>query len=261
MPEIHAGRSVRRLVSFAVVGLLGLSAAAVSMADVVITEVDPTGSSKSDPNTGYQTDWFELTNTGSTAVNISGWSMEDSHASNGTTISIGNDTKDAPAQLTIGSGAAGTGSIAPGQSVIFLESSSSSVDPTAFEAAWYGKNVPTNLVFGTYNDTTKGNFGLSQSGDMVNIFNGSTASSALISSVTFGAVGSGSAVPTFEVTGGIATPSVAGVDGAFVSANGLEVGSPGVAPVPLPPAAWLLLSGAALFLVVGVRDRAQNAFN
>jgi hypothetical protein len=38
------------------------------------------------------------------------------------------------------------------------------------------------------------------------------------------------------------------VNGAFLSASGLETGSPGtaVAPVPLPAAAWLLFSGFGL---------------
>jgi len=42
----------------------------------------------------------------------------------------------------------------------------------------------------------------------------------------------------------ITTQSVAGVDGAFVSAAGLEVGSPGsMSAVPLPGSVVLLLSG------------------
>jgi len=47
---------------------------------VVITEVNPSGSSAS-----YAADWFELTNTGPGAVNVSGWKMDDN--SNGSPAS------------------------------------------------------------------------------------------------------------------------------------------------------------------------------
>ena len=46
-------------------------------ATVFISEVHPTGSSS-----GYAADWFEVTNTGPTALDITGWQMDDN--SNGT---------------------------------------------------------------------------------------------------------------------------------------------------------------------------------
>jgi hypothetical protein len=256
MSANRAGRTVRRLVSLSVVGLLAWSAAGSSLADVVLTEIDPSGSSNSDPNSGYGTDWFELTNTGATSVSISGWTMVDSHykgtSTTGAALNVVNSSSGAPT----------TDTVAPGQSVIFFESSSTTLTTsviTNFEAAWWGTNpnaVPKNLVFGTYDDN--GSYGLSGSGDAVNIFNGAPSSTTLVQGVTFGAPGtvnSGKTFETFGVSGTTAIPSVAGVNGAFDAASGMEVGSPGIAPVPLPPAAWLLLSGAALFLIVGVRNR------
>ena len=132
---------------------------------------------------------------------------------------------------------------------------------SSFETAWFGTNTPANLLVGTYNDASAANFGLSQSGDMVNVFNGSTGSTTLEASVTFGN-DAGSPIGTFQNDTGlndttITTQSVAGVDGAFVSASGLEVGSPGtISAVPLPDSVILLLSGlGALGLFTIGRNR------
>jgi hypothetical protein len=87
--------------------------------------------------------------------------------------------------------------------------------------------------------------------DMVNIFSGSTSSASLLASVAFG-FDTGSPMATFDNTAGLnsavlTTKSAVGVNGAALSNSGLEIGSPGtdtaVAPVPLPAAAWLLVSG------------------
>lgn len=232
-------------------------------AGILITEVDPYGSNGSD---GYSADWFELTNTGTAAVNISGWTMLDNHAASNTTtpyatgasISIGNLTGSnatfGAAALTLAGGAS---SIGAGQSVIFLESpsaaSSSSALIAKFESAWFGSNVPTGLTFGTYNDGTGAIYGLSQTADMVNIFSGSTAGSSLVSSVAFGA-DSGTPIATFNNGAGLLNnatltlKSVAGTNGAFLSASGLEIGSPGViAAVPEPETYAMMLAGLSLF--------------
>jgi len=88
--------------------------------------------------------------------------------------------------------------------------------------------------------------GLSQSGDAVNIYD-STGTVVADVNVNASSLTSG----TFDNTAGLNNAtlsqfSVAGINGAFKSANG-KIGSPGidtaVTPVPLPAAAWLLLSG------------------
>jgi hypothetical protein len=255
----------------AALSLAALAAALTSApasAQVVITEVDPYGSNGSD---GYSADWFELTNIGSTAQSIAGWTMVDNHAASntstpyaaGATISIGNLTGSnktfGAAALTLASGAT---SIAAGQTVIFLESpssaSASSTLFTNFETAWFGSNVPANLALGTYNDGASAIYGLSQTADMVNIFNGSTSSATLEASVAFGADG-GTPVSTFDNAAGLnnatlTQKSVAGVNGAFVSASGLEVGSPGA--VPEPGSYALMLAGLGLVVAV---TRHRNA--
>ena len=74
----------------------------------------------------------------------------------------------------------------------------------------------------------------------------------------------GSPIGTFENDTGLndttlTTQSVAGVNGAFVSASGLEIGSPGtVSAVPLPDSVVLLLSGLGALVVFGFRPAAQG---
>ena len=48
--------------------------AAPAQANIIISEVDANGSAAS---SGYAADWFELTNTGTSSVNITGWKMDD----------------------------------------------------------------------------------------------------------------------------------------------------------------------------------------
>jgi hypothetical protein len=231
-------------------------AAQDASAAIVITEVDPYGSAAAST---YSADWFELTNTGPSAVSIAGWTMVDNHAASsssnpygtGNTISIGNLTGGSKtfgaAALTLASGAS---SIAAGQSVIFLESSDVATSAASttiinnFKTAWFGSSVPASLTVGTYDDGT--NYGLSQTADMVNIFNGGTSTAALMASVAIGTDSTAAPYSTFDNTAGLnnatlTQKSAVGVNGAFLSASGQEIGSPTV--VPLPAAAWLLLSG------------------
>lgn len=259
---------VKKLVLAAVAAVVAGNAAAA----VVITEVDPYGSNVSD---GYSADWFELTNTGTSAIDVSGWTMADDHAASntsnpygsGNTISLANlsgSRANNPAALS------GVGSILPGQSVIYLEDSA--LSPSAFsalvanfETAWFGSHVPGGLIIGAYSDGASGLYGLSQTSDMVNIFNGSSSTAALMASVAVGA-DSGSPIGTFDNAVGLndvtlTEKSAVGVDGAFISATGLEVGSPGVAAVPTPDSRMLMLSGLGVFGVVAAFKRRAASQN
>lgn len=206
-----------------------LAASAVSaQAQIRITEVAPWGSG----NAPYASDWFELTNFGSTAVNIGGWKMDDNSNAFGSAVAL-----------------VGIGSIGAGESVIFTERAVSS----SFLSTWFGTHVPAGLQIGTY---TGSGVGLSTDGDAVNIFN---AAGALQARVTFGASDSSSPFQTFDNAAGlnaastaqtaaISTLSVAGVNGAFVAANNAaEIGSPGtIAAVPEPETYAMLLAGLGL---------------
>ncbi|MEK7948955.1 SdiA-regulated domain-containing protein [Luteolibacter soli] len=179
---------------------------------IFITEVHPNGSSAS-----YGADWFEVTNTGSTAVNISGWQMDDS--SNGT------------GKLVL----RGVTSIPAGKSAIFFEGiADGTTDATIkanFSTAWFGSATPpAGVLIGAYGGSGAG---LSGSGDAVNVFD---SAGNRVAGVSFGS-STASASTTFDNQAGlgtinlplpaISTLSVIGTHGGFRSANNLETGSPG----------------------------------
>ncbi|MEI9999301.1 MAG: lamin tail domain-containing protein [Verrucomicrobiota bacterium] len=183
-----------------------------AQAQLVITEVDPSGSG----NNTYQQDWFELTNYGTTALNLTGFSMDDSSDKASDAVAL-----------------KGVTSIAAGQSVVFVEDTGeTSKDATldaAFEQAWFGNKVPAGFTIGNYGGS---GVGLSQSGDAVNIFN---ASGTQVTGVDFGDSSNGvtfdNSVARVTNDGTISTVSVVGVNGAFESPTG-EIGSPGAVPEP-----------------------------
>jgi hypothetical protein len=221
----------------ALVAIGSVPVRAVMPVSLFITEVDPAGSGTST----YAADWFELTNTGSTAINITGWKMDDNSNSFGSAVAL-----------------RGVTSIGAGQSVVFLEGNTSgSNDATidaAFKAAWFGSNVPAGLVLGGYGGS---GVGLSQTSDAVNIFD---ASGDVITRVDFGADSTNGR--TFDnsallnnVT--LTTFSAVGIDGAFNSVTGGEIGSPGLIP---EPATYAALAGlAALGVTVIRRKRATTS--
>src|SRR5262249_37020253 len=70
---------------------------------IIISEVNPSGNS----NGTYAADWVELTNIGSATANISGWKMDDNSHTFANAVPL-----------------AGVTTIAPGQSVVFVEGDS-----------------------------------------------------------------------------------------------------------------------------------------
>jgi uncharacterized protein YjiK len=181
--------------------------------DVKITEVDPAGSGAS-----YKSDWFELTNMGATAVDLSGWRASDS--------------ADSPAAAESGA-LTGVPSLAPGASAVFLEKPAKAAE---FEAIWFPGGPPSGFLIGGY----EGASGLSATnGDQVNVFDGTEAK---VTGVAFGiptgtatfdnAAGLGNATSTLPPT--ISTASVVGTNGAFAAGNG-EIGSPGRIVTPPAP--------------------------
>lgn len=179
-------------------------------ASLFISEVAPWSSG----NSPILSDWFELSNTGSAAINISNWKVDDSSAS-----------------FNLGGTLTGISSIAGGESVIFIEiqpSDDFANKKASFLTTWFGGNPPTGLQIGSY---TAGGLGLSTGGDAVNIFN---ADGVLQASVSFGASPVGP-YPSYNNAAGknsaaISTPSLVGVNGAFKAVGdekNVEIGSPG----------------------------------
>lgn len=202
-------------------------------ASVVITEAHPSGSG----NGTYGADWFEVTNTGGAAVDITGWKVDDSSNALASALALRLIT-----------------SIPAGGSAIFIESNASGTNDAtvtaAFINAWFGGVAPSGFLIGTYGGS---GIGLSTTSDAVVLFD---ALGDRVTGVQFGAATTGVSFDNSAGLGGTSAPfptlstlSVAGVNGAYVA--GAETGSPGV--VPAPGAIALLGAGG---LLVGRRRRA-----
>lgn len=217
----------------------GLATAASAAPLLLITEIQ----SNQDFSDGE--DWFEITNFGDSAADLSGWVFTDEKRipANGATL----------ADLMI----------QPGQSVVFVEE----LTPEAFRA-WWGIGESVEIV--TYSGS---GLGLGR-GDEVALFDaegnlqlalsyapegftksdGTPATTNLCNEANPSQLGhSGQAAgacdqfislvldPGFGTDEPRYTFAEIGKFGAFQAANGLDVGSPG-AVVPVPAAAWLFLS-------------------
>ncbi|HEX5712650.1 MAG TPA: SdiA-regulated domain-containing protein, partial [Solirubrobacterales bacterium] len=115
-------------------------------AAIAVTEASPWSSG----NSPYTADWFELTNTGTTTVDLSGWKVDDESNLFGSAVALN-----------------GVTTLTPGQSAVFVEGDASKV--TAFVAAWFGGSAPAGFQIGTYEGS---GIGLSTGGDQVNVFDG-----------------------------------------------------------------------------------------
>jgi Lamin Tail Domain len=198
--------------------------------DIRITEYMYSPVSSTDPG-----EFVQFTNLGTTAVNMAGWSEDDS------TDSVGVHSL------------AGLGILQPGESGILAQASQS-----AFDAAW---NLSSSVPYVVENGTD--NLGKT---DTIYLFDGNNTVDELAYGTTgptakgVAAVpGSASVIGTNDSAGWVLL--TAGQDGAIHSggvASG-DVASPGFSsfapsPVPLPPAAWLLLSGLGA-VVLALRRR------
>ena len=177
-------------------------------ATLFISEVHPSGSG----NGTYAADWFEVTNTGTTAVDITGWKVDDNSNAFASAVPL-----------------SGVTSIAPGQSVVFVEATRLPVNVNAFTTAWFGGAPPAGLAIGFYGGS---GVGLSTSGDAVNLFDAGGNRMTGIS------LRRGDRQRHLRQHGRprrhdpsrfrwCPTLSAAGVNGAFLSFNGAETGSPG----------------------------------
>jgi uncharacterized protein YjiK len=166
---------------------------------LIITEVAPWGSGTST----YAADWFEVTNIGSAAVDMTGWTMDD-------------NSNDVNQSVPI----VGLGSIAPGQSAVLIEGTSTTA--ANFVTTWFGASPPAGFLIGSY---TGSGVGLSTSSDAVNLFN---STKQRMTGVTFGASTTNFSFDNTAGATALTTLSVFGVNGAFHAAgDAAETGSPG----------------------------------
>ncbi|MBD2464131.1 ExeM/NucH family extracellular endonuclease [Oscillatoria sp. FACHB-1407] len=180
-------------------------------APLIISEVAPWSSGNSP---GVAADWFEVTNTSTTAVDITGWRIDDNSNNFASSVAL-----------------SGVTSLAPGQSAIFIEGDATRA--TAFVNTWFGGTLPANVLIGTYSGS---GVGLGTGGDAVNLFN---AGGTLITGVTFGSSPLASPFATFDNAAGntsVSTLSAIGVNGAFsVLDSGVTlIGSPGAISTTTP---------------------------
>jgi uncharacterized protein YjiK/aryl carrier-like protein len=175
---------------------------------IFVTEVAPWSSG----NSPVGADWFELTNTSKTAIDITGWKFDDSSNSFAGGLTLN-----------------GVTSIGAGESVVFVEVTTATGAIDTFKTNWFGPNVPAGFRIGSYAGT--GN-GLSTGGDAVNIYN---ATGDLQANVVFGASPAATPFATFDNAAlqnnaTISTLSAVGVKGGIsvaASATSTEIGSPG----------------------------------
>ena len=149
---------------------------AVAPGTIVISEVAPWSSA----NSPIAVDWFEVTNTGNTAVDITGWKMDDNSHAIGTAIALN-----------------GISSIAPGEAVIFIETADLATKAADFRSLWFGSNAPAGLQIGSYSGS---GVGLSSSGDEVTLFD---AAGNMVTGVGFTAAPAVAPFATFDNHNGI----------------------------------------------------------
>ena len=203
-----------------VTALAALFFAGNASAALVITEV--MSSSGATANTA---DWFELTNTGASAVDITGYKMDDNSFAIGSAVAL-----------------SGITSIGAGESVVFIEGTSSTA--ASFKTLW---SLGSGVQVGYYSGS---GVSLSSSGDGVIVFDGSGTE---VNRVTFGAATTGS---SFYYNGASALTdiSLAGQRGAYTSSG--DTASPGVYVTAVPePSTYGLIGAGALAGVAFVRRR------
>jgi len=187
-------------------------------------------------------DWFEVTNYGLSDVSITGWKMDDSSFSSGSSVAL-----------------SGVSSISSGQSVIFLESSSAETAISTFRTIW-GSNA-TSLIIGSY---TGSGVGLSSGGDGLVLFD--SIGVEMTPRVSFGTATAGSSFyysydsngdPTTSPNANaiLSTASLSNGQNTYTSSG--NTGSPGTAMNAVPePQTYILIGIGAAFLLWRMRRRA-----
>jgi len=216
-----------------VILIISLMAASLTgaQAALIITEV------MSSSGTGGTPDWFEVTNTGTSAVDITNFKFDDGSFTFGSSVPL-----------------VGVNSIAAGQSVVFIETGTPVTTIADFRTFWGGS--ATTAVIGSYSGAA---VSLSSGGDGTMIFDTSEVSVAFVS---FGAATTGSSfgydLASYPNQNGFSGLSVNGSNGAFKSANALgNIGSPGVAffPSEVPEPSRLGFLGLSFIILLFTRSR------
>lgn len=193
-----------------------------------ISEVMSNSLATNTPGSIYNGDWFELTNFGDVAQDVTGWKFDDSSFSFASSVAL-----------------SGVTSVAAGESVVFIENVGGT-NVADFKTFW---GLGSTMQVGYYGGS---GVGLSSAGDGVVVF---TADGTEINRVSFGAAPAyTSFFWTYDASGILAsnangTPSVSGSGGAYTTSLGgasANVGSPGIAVIASVPNLYWTADGATL---------------
>ena len=179
----------------------------------------------------FTADWFEVTNFGSSAVDLTGWKMDDGSFNIAAAVALN-----------------GVSSIGAGESVVFVETSAPLTVIPDFRSFWGGSAATATI--GSY---TGSGVGFSSGGDGIALFN---SESRAATQVTFPAATLGSSFyyqydPTTSPNANAVVSTVGTINGqvTYLSANTVtqNIGSPGTAinAVPEPSACFSLAAGLA----------------
>jgi len=172
----------------------------VTLPSLYISEVMP--STASSVPTALSGDWFEVRNTGTTAVDFNGISWDDESATSGT--------------HTVGTSI----SLPAGEAAVFLDAATADVNSWIAEWGLSG----TNLVLLNLDNQFNGFSDLSSTGDAVYLFD---ADGRIISTVSYDAASVNAGVSLeFDMNGVYTGNAVDGTNGAYTSLSN-DIGSPG----------------------------------
>ncbi len=175
-----------------------------------ITEIMPVQNT----NGGFRghNDWFELTNFGQEAADLTGYRFDDSSATLAAAITFTN-------QL----------SIAPGESIVFVEN----MTPEAFRDWWGPGNFKSSQQIVTYRGA---GLSLSSLGDAINLWNsGATQDFDTVASEVYSTATNGVSFTYNLETQIFGDRSVEGEAGAWTSYENGDIGSPGAIRNPSNP--------------------------
>ena len=217
-------RSLARLLLAA----FALAHSANAAAIIRVTEV------MSSSGVGGTADWFELTNYGDAAIDISGWRMDDNSYSFAASLAL--------VPFASGTEAAWT-TIGPGESAVFLESAVPTTDVPAFQAFWtLGPNAGNvrNAKLATY---VGSGASFSSGGDGVIVFRSDATE---VTRTAFGAATVAALVGLGTVLGsGLTVDFVAGFAVTFFAGWGVDFAA-GLAGLATLAAAFGAVFGAGL---------------
>jgi hypothetical protein len=177
---------------------------------LIITEIMPAENTNG-PFRGHN-DWFELSNFDDFTVDLSGYRFDDGSAMLAAAVTLTNQF-----------------SIAPGESIVFVEN----MPPQDFRQWWGAANLKTNLQIITYRG---GGLSLSSLGDAINLWNsGAVEDFDTVASEVFSTATNGVSF-RFDPDAGVSGElSQEGLDGAFRAPENGDIGSPGYLHNPPEP--------------------------